>query len=502
MNKKTEIKAIELNMPVSGELWRDLCSRLGSEDEARAFLAVRGGVLVECCARPDGEISRAFRGGDCPELCSRVVLLGLESNGVHVKKEKVGGGSMELEQLQSVENLHAFCGRVLGHAGRRGSAVVYPCPFGTHSKPHLEVVEFRGKGRWKCWACDRSGDIFDLYAALNGVDVKGRFHEAVEGVCGVLGISYREEWTTPRKARKNARAGASRRRVKKAAPVEEEDLPPAPFFLGADNAAALDECRERLRNDRGLARELLGELGLSVWLAAVCTEPGTGLPLIGATEDRRLVYLYSAPDEAGRLRLTGAKLRRRDGMKNARLRLEGGAWKEYGLMDAPPDDLKGGARFVSLCGKCCHPWGMGAARDRQTVIITEGESDCLAMVEAVEWFRETYGLDPETGEPCETEAGSFEAMLPAVVAVPGVSGFRRGWASLFSGKNVIVAMDGDEAGRKAASALMEALAGVGAVRNWTPPEEYKDVRTMLLSAGPRALCEAVFSVMNNTGERK
>lgn len=91
MNKNAEIKAIDLNMPVSGELWRDLVSRLGGEDEARAFLAVRGGVLVECSIRPDGEISRAFRGGDWPELCSRVVLLGLESNGVHVKKEKAGG---------------------------------------------------------------------------------------------------------------------------------------------------------------------------------------------------------------------------------------------------------------------------------------------------------------------------------------------------------------------------------------------------------------------------
>lgn len=406
---------------------------------------------------------------------------------------------MELEQLQSVENLHAFCGRVLGHAGRRGNAVVYPCPFGTHSKPHLEVVEYCGKGRWKCWACDQSGDIFDLYAAMNGVDVKSRFHEAVEGVCGVLGVSCREERTTPRKSRKNARAGASRRRAKKAALTEAEDMPPAPAFLGAEDAAALEECRERLRNDRGLSRELLGELGLSVWLAAACTEPGTGLPLIGATEDRRLVYLYSAPDETGRMRLTGAKLRRRDGMRNARLRLEGGAWKEYGLMDAPTDDLKGGARFVSLCGKCCQPWGMGAARDRQTVIITEGESDCLAMVEAVEWLRETYGLDPETGRPYETAAGSLESMLPAVVAVPGVSGFRKGWASLFSGKNVIVAMDGDEAGRKAAAVLVEALAGLAAVRSWAPPEEYKDARKMLLSAGPRALCEAVFSVMSNTG---
>lgn len=408
---------------------------------------------------------------------------------------------MELEQLQSVENLHAFCGRVLGHAGRRGNAVVYPCPFGTHSKPHLEVVEYRGKGRWKCWACDRSGDIVDLYAALNGVDVKGRFYEAVEGVCSVLGVSCREDVKPPRKTRKNARAGASRRRVKKAAAVAAEDIPPAPAFLGAEDAAALEECRERLRNDRGLARELLGELGLSVWLAAVCTEPGTGLPLIGATEDRRLVYLYSAPDETGRMRLTGAKLRRRDGVRNARLRLEGGAWKEYGLMDAPPDDLKGGARFVSLCGKCCQPWGMGAAQGRQTVIITEGESDCLAMVEAVEQFREACCFDPETGRPYETAAGSLESMLPAVVAVPGVSGFRTGWAPLFSGKNVIVAMDGDEAGRKASAALVEALAGVCAVRNWAPPEGYKDARKMLLSAGPCALCEAVFSVMSNAGEK-
>lgn len=90
MKKKTDMRLIDVNIPVSGELWRELCSRLGSEDEARAFLAVRGGVLVECTVHPDGEISRAFRGAGGSELCSRVVLLGLEANGVHVKRGEAG----------------------------------------------------------------------------------------------------------------------------------------------------------------------------------------------------------------------------------------------------------------------------------------------------------------------------------------------------------------------------------------------------------------------------
>lgn len=399
---------------------------------------------------------------------------------------------MEIERLQGVENLHVYCERVLGHASRRGCTVVYPCPFGRHSKPHLEVVEWNGKGRWKCWACDKAGDIFDLYGGVNAVDVKSRFREVVEGVCGVLGVTSHDERVTPYR-----RLG--RRRVSRTT-EKGEDRVLEPVFLGAEDCAALEACRKRLRGDRVLARELLRELGFSVWLADVCTDEGMGFPALGATEDRRLVYLYHARDDAGRWRLTGAKLRRRAGMRNVRLRLEGGVWSRYGIMDAPENDPAGGARFVSVCGRCFCPWGMKAAVERMNVVITEGESDCLAMVEAVEWFRETYGVNPETGLPFEVADGGLESMLPAVVACPGVSGFRKGWMSLFRGKNVIVAMDGDAAGRKAAVAMVEALSGVCAVRDWRPPEGYKDIREFHMKEGVKALCESVFLAMR--GENK
>lgn len=88
-------------------------------------------------------------------------------------------------------------------------------------------------------------------------------------------------------------------------------------------------------------------------------------------------------------------------------------------------------------------------------------------------------------------------MIPAVVAIPGASGMKAGWDALLAGKNVILALDADKAGRAASTKLRERLAAAGCVlRDWTPP--YKDARNMLLCAGERALYESIFEAMNAT----
>lgn len=98
-------------------------------------------------------------------------------------------------------------------------------------------------------------------------------------------------------------------------------------------------------------------------------------------------------------------------------------------------------RFVWACGRPTEPWRYSlAARRKGTTrfIITEGESDLIALVEAGRGM-----LAPHSTE--------------AIVASPGTS-FRSEWASLFSGLEVIVAFDADEAGRSWARKVADLIA--------------------------------------------
>lgn len=396
---------------------------------------------------------------------------------------------LELADLKTPDALNEYCRRVLGPPQQRGGVMIYSCPFGTHTRPKLQVTEYQGEGQFKCWACDRGGDLFDLHAEINNQDTQRDFPGVLRGVCDVLGVRPPDDDGTPLPARRRPVRPRPTPSVAAAHPVEPS------CFLSALDEAELDACRERLALDECLAGELAAELGLSPLMMLVHTDRTLGRGLLGATEDRRLAYLYQADDETGNTRYTGMKLRRRDNHPNPCLKLENGQWKSHGTMN-PTEGNPHGIRFMWAIGKAAAPWGVHSAYGKRFVIVTEGESDCLAIGQALEGFREAYqpDMDPDTHRPYEDPNGSLEAMIPAVVAIPGVSGMKIGWDALLAGKNVILALDADKAGRDAAAKLRERLTGAGCVlRDWTPP--YKDARSMLLCAGERALYESLFEAM-------
>ena len=91
-------------------------------------------------------------------------------------------------------------------------------------------------------------------------------------------------------------------------------------------------------------------------------------------------------------------------------------------------------RFAWACGKATEPWRYTYARARRNVqqyFITEGESDLIALADAL-------------GN--QLRAGDGNAM----VASPGTS-FREEWARLFQGCNVSLVFDNDAAGAAAAA---------------------------------------------------
>ncbi len=397
---------------------------------------------------------------------------------------------IDLDQFRAPEALLEYCRRQLGEPRRQGREWLFPCPFGTHERPKLSIGERDGRGVFHCWSCDESGDIFQLAAHMAGTDVKADFPAAVRHAADVLGICLPEEGIS----------GASRpggRPLRAYAPSKRSG-PPEPVFLSPKDQCSLAECRIRLRMDMDKQEELARELHLdgNEFFARSFLHIAYG-GVLGLSPDNRLLYLYSAIDtKTGKPAYTGAKLRWRICHANPFLKLENGEWTSYGSMNGK--DGREPIRFSWAAGKAFQPWGMEAAMCKNAVFVCEGESDCMAVSQAFDIFRESYqmDMDPETGLPYEDGNGSLEAVIPASVAIPGAKAFPESWKHYFRGKLVILCLDADKAGRDGAQRLKDMLQGVGCtVRDWTPPEPYKDARDMLTRAGSRILYLSIFQAM-------
>lgn len=97
-------------------------------------------------------------------------------------------------------------------------------------------------------------------------------------------------------------------------------------------------------------------------------------------------------------------------------------------------------RFQWLMGRAEKPWRAHFLERPQVtrVFLTEGESDAIALIDA--------GL--ENLHPKEGETGT------TIIASPGTS-FKAEWASLIAGKDLVLCMDNDNAGNKAAEKIAQ-----------------------------------------------
>jgi len=125
----------------------------------------------------------------------------------------------------------------------------------------------------------------------------------------------------------------------------------------------------------------------------------------------------------------------------------GGYGKPVWLCHAYPHGLKwrnpnpnGTPRFRWIVGRPAEPWRMKWVKpETRTVYLTEGESDCLALIAA--------GLESDGTAAC--------------VASPG-TGFSREWVPLFIGKRVVICFDLDQHGQAAAAKVAGWLKGTAA----------------------------------------
>lgn len=366
----------------------------------------------------------------------------------------------DVAALKAPEVLHAYCRAALGAGKQEGRLMFYPCPWGAHSRPKLEVTERDGVGVAMCRACDRGGTVFDVAAGVLGLDVREAFPAVVQAVADAVGYVLRDDVAEmPRKGHRKRKAGFSRPLGVVATPAQDAPTEkPLEYLPPDEEAAALDAVRRAAVNPARMAEHaaLLG-LPLDVLMFHTDIQEAGALGLLGLGKGGRLLYVYTHCPAAGEpVRVVGVKTRN--------------------LPREEPRFLMRGSKQM--------PWGWDAVDSAGLVFVTEGESDALAVRAALWAWLDDWA---------HNEPNSFPAddALPVVVGKPDAGTFRDTWARRLVGKDVVLIVDNDDAGRKGAEKTAGILraAGVRRVFMWMPQDGVKDARAALDTARPWLLAD-------------
>lgn len=371
----------------------------------------------------------------------------------------------DVEALKAPDVLRAYCERELGAGRRRGALTFYRCPWGSHTRLKLEVTEKNGVGLAMCRACNMGGSVLDVAAGVLGTDAKRDYAAVVEHVAEVVGYALRDDDTPRRGRRRQARRRFTPTRPQE--PAGGENAAKVEYLPADAEKAALEAVRRAACNPAAMAR-YADELGLPLRDLMTHTDMElAGRGLLGLSPDGHLLYVYACHDAAGAVRVLMVKMR---------------SW--------PEEVAQGKQRFY--CGKGEHKqalYGAGSIGASESVIITEGESDCLALRAALDaWLEYELHNEPYTYPPPE--------LIPAVVAKPDAGTFRAVWAAPLRGRDAILCVDNDEAGRRGAAGTAAILKAAGACRvyAWSPAGECKDVREAFRHCNP---CELIDNLLTH-----
>lgn len=374
------------------------------------------------------------------------------------------------QALRAPDVLHAYCRATLGEGKRVGRQMFYPCPYGAHTRPKLEVTEKNGVGVCLCRACNnQGGDVFNVAAGVLGLDARKDFEAVAKAVADAVGYVLADSGENPRKkGHRGRKAGFSRvggiGTRKAISPAVESHAAQPLEYLPPDEEARALEAVERLRNTPGAIAQFAQELNLPAWIIHAHTDiqECASLGLLGIDRRGRLLYVYThTPADSDRVRVLGVKTRNPKGSE---------------------------PRFL-MRGKKQALWGADFAAGASVVIMAEGESDTLAVRASYDAWEE----QERTTRPAEFPLSDE---LPAIVARPDAGTFLDSWARAYRGKRVILLADNDGGtGEKGAKATAEKLknAGVRRVHIWMAPDGCKDARDVYDTARPWALFESIIS---------
>lgn len=329
-----------------------------------------------------------------------------------------------------------------------GSRLVAPCPFHQETKPSLSINE--DQGTFYCFGCQASGDIFDFYGRLNGLD----FRETLEQLAEEAGIqlsSYKPGPADPKVAQQ---------RSHKRDMLKMHELAAAHFQQNLHTDAG-KQCLDYV-NERGISQEIQDKFGLGWSL-----DDWQGLENVL----RRSGYASDVAQECGLI------LRSTSGRTHDRFRKRlmfpirnlSGQVVAFGGRILPALAGEDDAKYINssdspIYKKGEHLYGLFQARPsitvRKNAMLTEGYMDVLTLHQ--------FGYTQAVGV-----LGT--ALTPD--QVKRLSGFTSHLELLF---------DGDGAGRKAALRSCEMLLVRGLSCKVVLFPEKDDIDSLLRTQGPEA----------------
>ena len=301
-----------------------------------------------------------------------------------------------------------------------GSRLVAPCPFHQETKPSFSINE--EQGTFYCFGCQASGDIFDFYGRLNGLD----FKETLAALAEEAGIQLDAYRANPQ---------ARQERSQKRDMLRMHELAASHFRsnLRREDARA---CRDYIE-ERGISPELQETFGLG-WTPDVWQDLGDSL--------RRAGFSLDAATECG-LQSRSSSGRTFDRFRNRLMfpiRNLSGQAIAFGGRIIPSLAREDDAKYINssdspIYKKGEHLFGLFQARPsiavKKNVILTEGYMDVITLHQ--------YGY---------TQAAGVLGTALTPEQIKRLSGFTTHMELMF---------DGDAPGRKAAFRSCEMLLSRG-----------------------------------------
>ena len=329
-----------------------------------------------------------------------------------------------------------------------GSRLVAPCPFHQETKPSFSINE--EQGTFYCFGCQASGDIFDFYGRLNGLD----FKETLAALAEEAGIQLDAYRTDPH---------ARQQRSQKRDMLKMHELAASHFHsnLSSSGAAA---CRDYIA-ERGISPELVEKFGLG-WSMDAWQDLGDTLRRAGFSLNAAVDCGLQSKSQGGR---TFDRFRNRLMFP---IRNLSGQTIAFGGRILPALAKDDDAKYINssdspIYKKGEHLFGLFQARPsiavKKSAILTEGYMDVITLHQ--------YGYTQAVGV-----LGT--ALTPE--QIKRLSGFSSHLELMF---------DGDGAGRKAAFRSCEMLLARGLSCKVVLFPDDNDIDSMLHSYGADAVEE-------------
>ena len=330
---------------------------------------------------------------------------------------------------------------------RNGPRWVAPCPFHQETKPSFSVNE--EQGLFYCFGCHASGDIFDFYGRINGLD----FRDTLEQLAAEAGVSLDRGPADPKRREQEQRERSGRRQM-----IRMYELAAAHFAAALDSPEG-EECRAYIQK-RGLSDEIVQRFGLG-WARRDWQSLATALHRAGF--DARMAA------EAGLLGISERSRRAYDRFRGRLIfpikSLSNQIIAFGGRIIADEEEAKYiNSADTPLYKKGEHLYGLAQSRRGITTkgqaLLTEGYMDVLTLHQ--------YGYDNAVGV-----LGT--ALTPD--QIKRLSGFT---------SRVTLLFDGDRAGRKAALRSCEMLLTRGLACTVVLMPDGEDIDSLLRTQGPEA----------------